>query len=177
MNTKTNLIIDAGILAGFLAAYDPELTGIAIHEWLSLALAVIALLHLLLHWQWVVCAVQRFFKRWQNGQRLNFIVDLLLLLAFSGVTVSGIVISRAALPALGLSLPGTSAWRAVHSVTADASLILTGLHFALHWRWIVCAVRTYVIQPVSRLLRRRPAALQPDMPELISQCAKEGKPC
>ncbi len=177
MNTKTNLILDAGILAGFLAAYDPRATGILLHEWLSLGLAVVLLLHLLLHWQWVACAVQRFFKRWQNGQRLNFIVDLLLLFAFSGVMVSGLVISRAALPALGINLPGSAAWRAVHALSADAALILTGLHFALHWRWIVCAVRTYLIEPVTHIFRRRSSQPVCAQRDLMPHSNKEGTVC
>ncbi len=34
---KTNFWLDAFIFAGFLAALQPRLTGIAIHEWFTLA--------------------------------------------------------------------------------------------------------------------------------------------
>ncbi len=36
MKNKTNLVLDIGVFAAFLIAMEPDLTGIAIHEWLSL---------------------------------------------------------------------------------------------------------------------------------------------
>jgi hypothetical protein len=40
MTAKTNLIVDTLILITFLVAFEPSLTGIAIHEWLRQAKAV-----------------------------------------------------------------------------------------------------------------------------------------
>ena len=36
MKNKTNLLLDIGVFAAFLIALEPGLTGIAIHEWLSI---------------------------------------------------------------------------------------------------------------------------------------------
>lgn len=59
------------------------------------------------------------------------------------------MISHVALPSLGLSLGAGGAWRGIHHLTANLSLVLTGLHAALHWQWIVKAVKRYVVQPLS----------------------------
>lgn len=50
--TKLNFLIDIIIFTAFLVAMDPRLTGIAIHEWLSIAFGAAIIVHLLLHWQW-----------------------------------------------------------------------------------------------------------------------------
>ena len=63
MSQKTNLYVDIAILVGFLVAYEPALTGVAVHEWLSLAFASAVILHLLLHWDWVVQVTLKFFRK------------------------------------------------------------------------------------------------------------------
>jgi hypothetical protein len=65
------------------------------------------------------------------------------------VIYSGLMISRVALPALGLSLEEGGAWRGIHTLTANLSLALVGLHVALHWQWLVHAIKRYIVQPLS----------------------------
>jgi hypothetical protein len=133
---KTNFLIDASVFVAFLVAMEPRFGGVAVHEWLSIALAAAILVHLLLHWKWIVSVGGRFFRNmWQNS-RLRFGVDALLFAAFVGVMTSGLMISRVALPALGLQVQPGMSWRALHSLTADASILLLGVHFALSWSWI-----------------------------------------
>ncbi len=156
VSPKTNLLIDTAALGAFLVAFEPALTGISIHEWLSLALGLTLLVHVLLHWKWVVEVLLRFFRRLWHTSRLNFLVDSLLLVAFTLLMLSGLLISRSILPTLGitsLSLPG---WRFLHSWSANLSLILVGLHFALHWRWVVNTLQRHVIHPLRGM---RPAAV------------------
>lgn len=56
---------------------------------------------------------------------------------------SGILISEAALPQLGISVPGSPFWRQVHDTTATLTLILVPIHAALRWRWIVAMARRF----------------------------------
>lgn len=151
---KTNLLLDSGILAAFLIAMEPKFSGVAIHEWLSLALAAVIIVHLLLHWKWITGVGARFFKKLWHVSRLKFIVDILLFVAFVGVMLSGILISRTALPALGIQMEQTSmVWRRLHSLTANLSIILVGLHFALNFGWVVSTIRRFIIEPLARLVR------------------------
>lgn len=112
---KTNLWIDTGIFAAFLVAMEPRFSGVAVHEWLSLALAGTIIVHLLLHWKWISSVLLRFFKKLWHSSRLKFVIDTLLFTAFVGVMASGIVISRS------VCLPSacSSAW----AITAGASFI------------------------------------------------------
>jgi len=151
---KTNLLLDSGILVAFLIAMEPQFSGVAIHEWLSLALAAVIIVHLLLHWKWITGVGVRFFKKLWHVSRLKFIVDILLFVAFVGVMLSGILISRSALPALGIQMEQTSmVWRLLHSLSADLSILLVGLHFALNFGWVVSAIKRCIIEPLARVVR------------------------
>lgn len=154
---KTNLWIDLGIFAAFLLIMDPSLTGIAIHEWLSLAFGAAVIVHVLLHWDWIVCVGGKFIKKLWHVSRLKFVVDALLFVAVIVVMLSGLLISRAVLPTLGLEAAHNRAWQSLHSLSADASLFLMALHFALNWGWVTSTFKKYIVLPIAGLFRRRPA--------------------
>jgi hypothetical protein len=140
---KVNFLIDAGIFAAFLAAAEPRLTGINWHEWLSVALAATIIAHLLLHWRWITNIVSIYFRKLWHVSRLKFIVDLLLFAAFTGVMVSGLMISRSVLPFLGIQAAPDRTWNSLHSLTAQVSVILLGVHFALNWEWVTGMIKTF----------------------------------
>ncbi|BAJ62830.1 DUF4405 domain-containing protein [Anaerolinea thermophila] len=148
---KINFLLDAGIFLAFLLALEPELTGLEIHEWLSVALAGTLILHLFLHWDWVVGVLKTFFCKLIHISRLKFVVDALLLVAMIAVMVSGLMISRVVLPVLGLTVPENQDWRMLHTLSADLVLWLTALHFALNWKWVVSMIKRYVVAPIASL--------------------------
>jgi hypothetical protein len=150
---KKNLMIDAGILAAFLIGMEPRFTGIAIHEWLSLALAGTVVVHLLLHWNWITGVASAFFRKLWHASRLKFAVDALLFAAFTAIMMSGLMISKSVLPTLGIQLQSAQAWRTIHSAAADVGLRLVGLHFALNWKWVVTMVGRYIIAPFGALVK------------------------
>lgn len=153
---KKNFLIDIAIFLAFLVAMEPRFGGIAVHEWLSIALAAAIVVHLLLHWQWIVGVGGRFFRRLWHASRLKFVVDALLFVASVAVMLSGLLISRSALPALGIPVEhGGGTWRALHSLSADLSILLVGLHFALNWDWVVRVTRRSLLEPLAGLLRAR----------------------
>lgn len=159
MSVKTNLIVDSLILAAFLIAFEPSLTGIAIHEWLSLAFAATLIIHVLLHWDWVIQVGVKFFHKLFHSSRLNFIIDAILFVAFTLVMLSGILISRTILPTLGIQVVESRFWRFLHSWSADVTVFILALHFALHWKWIVNTFKRYLVNPLKR--NRAPQCLQP----------------
>ena len=52
--TRLDFWFDAVLLLGFTLAYSYSFTGIGIHEWLGIGLGAALLLHLTLHWDWVI---------------------------------------------------------------------------------------------------------------------------
>ena len=165
---KTNFWVDAALLIGFLAAMNPPLTGIPIHEWLSLALAATVVAHLLFHWKWITTVGFQFFRRLFHSSRLKFVVDVLLFIAFTLVMTSGIMISRSVLTALGIRLVANSSWRVLHAASADAALWLAALHFALNWKWLAEMTKRVLLTPFGGLWRKikpRPAPVTLDINE------------
>jgi hypothetical protein len=157
---KVNLAVDIAIFAAFLVAMAPHFSGMAVHEWLGIAFGAAVVTHLLLHWQWLVEVTSRFFGQIRWPARLNYLFNALLFVAMTLIIFSGLMISESALPLLGLTLGEGGAWKMVHKLASDGALLLTGLHVALHWRWIVSATTRFVIAPLTQ--RRAPrTALTP----------------
>lgn len=160
--TKTKLWLDVLIFIAFLVTMDPHSSGIAIHEWLSLAMIAALTVHLLLSWDWIVEISSRFLRKVGGQNRINYILNWLLFIDGTLIMVSGIMISEVALPVIGIQLPAGFAWRRLHDMSANIGLLLLGLHTALHWSWIVTAFNKYLIQPVANILpakQKRDASL------------------
>ena len=142
---KTNMIVDSAIFLAFLVAMAPHFSGMAVHEWLGLSFGAAIITHLLLHWQWIVEVTKRFLGKAQWSARINYILNALLFVDVTIIIFTGIMISESALPALGITLGAGGAWRMLHTLSANLSLVLTGLHVALHWQWIANMFRRFVL--------------------------------
>ena len=158
VSVKTNLVLDLTIFAAFLVVSNPRLTGNSIHEWLGISFAAAIITHLLFHWQWLVKITTEFFKKLFHESRLNYVVDALFFIAMTGVTFSGILISRDVLQIFGLQVNASQSWRMIHSLTANLTLLTLGIHVALHWKWITANISRYILTPVRNLLPSYPAA-------------------
>jgi hypothetical protein len=153
--TKTKWVLDLAIFIGFLIAMDPRSTGIAIHEWFTLAALGAILIHLLLNWDWIAQVTSRFIGKVSGRSRINYVLNWLLFIDGILIMLSGILISKAVVPALGITLPEGFAWRRLHDMSANLGLLMLGLHTALHWAWIVNAFKTYIARPIGRMFVRR----------------------
>ncbi|GIV90999.1 MAG: hypothetical protein KatS3mg055_3517 [Chloroflexus sp.] len=129
------------MFVAFLIATAPRFSGLAIHEWLSLALAVALITHILLHWQWIVTIGKRLFAKTTWRSRLNYLLNTLLFLAFTITVATGVLISREALPLLGITMPRDRTLELLHRQASDLTMVILGLHIAIHWSWIVGMIR------------------------------------
>lgn len=128
------------------------------HAWTGVIILVGVVVHLAFHWQWLTCMVQRFLGKTSAQARLNFGLDSLLFVAFVTTSLSGLLIWLV-LPGGGyrggrnplhdLTLLGSSRgdWIDLHRWAGLIMLLILSIHLALHWRWIICALRTYTPLP------------------------------
>ncbi len=166
MRATTNLVLDIVIAVAFLAAANPPLAGLAIHEWFGLAFTTAVIAHLLLHWEWIAAATRRFVGRQGRGLRLNYAVNVFLFVALTATVLSGLLISRHVLASLGMPSQPSHAWREIHSLAANASIAAMGVHLGLHWNWIALNV--------PRLVTGRPTSTRSRcLPEPQSSTAGE----
>jgi hypothetical protein len=154
MSTKKKLILDITMFGAFLVVSNPHLTGMTVHEWLGVSLIGALITHLLFNWEWIVNVGRTFFKKLWHQSRLNFVVDTAFFIVMTGVLFSGLMISESVLPTLGIQLNASRNWRSIHFMLSDASVILLGLHFALHWKWVANNVGRYIVNPVRGLFQR-----------------------
>lgn len=159
--TKINLILDSALFLIFLVVYQQKATGQVVHEWLGVGIAAVIIVHILLHWQWVVSITQRFFQQIKREPRIKYILNAGLFICFTTIIFSGLMISRSVLPFFGLAAADTSFWKMLHVTAANASLGLTALHVGLHWRWIVDAMKRYMVAPLGQYFGRKGRQLKP----------------
>jgi hypothetical protein len=96
-------------------------------------------------------------------------VDMLFFVAMTVVMFSGLMISKDILSLLGIQLDVSRSWKTIHSLGADASIVLLGIHFALHLKWIVNSIKLYIVDPILGT-SRKPAAKSFPIPSLqVSQ--------
>ncbi|MEI6290516.1 MAG: DUF4405 domain-containing protein [Chloroflexota bacterium] len=148
LSIKTKLVLDFLITLFFVVVMSTALTGLAVHEWLGIVILVMIIVHMLLSWQWIASITMRLFTGLPGITRTSYILDFLLFAAMIIAIYSGLMISRVAIPALGLNgLTPSFMWRGLHSLSSNSLLLFTGLHLALSWNWIVKTIRKYVLTP------------------------------
>lgn len=188
--TRRNWIVDAALLVGTLIA---SLSGVYflifpdggymggrnpyygiriifdrtgwewIHTWLSLGMIAIALLHIILHWKWVVSTTKRvardIFTRHKSNMNSkgwqNVIVDGAIGLGFIISAISGVYFlfvgeSRGGLVPDPMFLFSRTAWDLIH--TWSSVLFISGflMHFAIHWGWVTKVTRKIFTGKKSR---------------------------
>lgn len=133
---RKNLAVDVVALAVYLVVANPALTGIGLHEWLGLGVLVVFLVHGAVHVEWILDVVLASRKHSSWMRTGNLVLDVLILVVFMVVTVSGLLISGAVLPTFGLYAPGYYFWDPLHAVAAKVLLALLLVHVVLHWKWL-----------------------------------------
>lgn len=119
--------ITCAILA--VVVFLPQLTGIAVHEWIGFAFLMVVIVHCSLRYE-------RFLKmqgkkpslRWLAGS----VLDGTLFVALTTCVLSGIMISGSVMQVFGFYSIGYYTWVPIHSASAKLLLACVVLHVAAH---------------------------------------------
>jgi hypothetical protein len=147
MNQKKqikNWWIDFLLFFGFIMSFYLDLTGVIGHQWLGLAVIILAGIHLMTHWDWVKAVTTRLFKSTPARSRWYYLIDFLLMLGAVIILETGLIISTW----FNLSLSNYPAWLDIHIYASLATLALTTVKVGLHWRWVV-ATTSKVFSPLK----------------------------
>ncbi len=136
MSVRARLWLDLALFGALFIAYNPAWTRIAIHEWLSVIVIVPLLFHVIINWDQTLRILSRFAEIVRATPKINVVVDAVLFVAAVTVMLSGLLISQYVVRAVGLTITPTALWVTTHRWSADATMLLLLVHFALHWRWI-----------------------------------------
>lgn len=152
---KLNLCLDLALVIAFAVEMEEHFTGLHNHELIGLALGIAILIHVALHWDWVVSVTKRFFNKVIHESRLNYVLNMALFVDMLVIVVTGFLISRT----LGLNFRVDDTIEPIHLLASHLSLVLIGLHVALHWKWIITHVQKYLLpirppQPAASVMMR-----------------------
>lgn len=137
IGVRKAVVVDAVALIAYLAASFPSITGVAFHEWLSIGVFVILIVHCVQHYDWIFDTLKGFTKMKSFARRARLILDVLIAVALVVVMVSGVLISGAVLPTLGLFAGGYYLWDPLHIASAKVLLALLLLHLAVNFGVVV----------------------------------------
>lgn len=124
------------VMAGILVLlYNSHAISMAFHEIAGLFLFGLFVIHCLLNRKWVTSITAKFFsKSIAPRVRFGYIIDLMLLVSFILIIISGISTSQVLFPSIAQAKD--SPWRSVHHFFAALSIILVGIHLGLHWNFV-----------------------------------------
>lgn len=127
------IIFDIAMLIVYLVAAFPVITGIPIHEWVSLGSIVILVAH---------CSIRGIFefasKEKSSGLRIaRIVLNALIMFSLAACAVSGIMISGTVLPTFGVFATGYYLWDPLHALSAKILLALLLVHLVLNGRLLL----------------------------------------
>lgn len=135
-----NLAIDIAALIVYVVVSLPSCTGIVFHEWASVGLFILFLIHCVAHYDWVIDVAKGCRGGFSWVRQGNLLLDMIVLAVFMLVMVSGLGISGVILPSLGLVSFGYYVWGPLHSLCAKMLFALLLIHCVAHWRWVAKCV-------------------------------------
>ena len=142
--TRVNLLLDTALALTFVAELQYHFVGLSNHELMGVGLGAALLIHVILHWQWIVGLTKTFFHNLLHGSRLNYVLNFALFADLAVVIITGILISRTLGLSLGIEGQSGHTWEQIHILAANLSLLLVGLHVAVHWKWIAAHAKKYL---------------------------------
>lgn len=126
------LVLDAIMLILLVLMYRKQAVSMAFHEIGGLALIGLFVIHHLVNGRWIAAATKRFFSKTTSGfVRACYLVNVLLLLAFLAVGVTGVLISKVV-----FSLHVAGNFKTLHYFSSALAVILMGVHLGLHADYI-----------------------------------------
>ncbi|HKD07773.1 MAG TPA: DUF4405 domain-containing protein [Bryobacteraceae bacterium] len=142
---KVVFFLDLALLISVCALETVPFTGMIIHEWLGIVLALMMIVHLLFSWSWIASSTRRFLTGASVRARVNYLLNLGLFACMTTLIYSGIQISQQAVPFMTRSSAGEPPlrfpWGPIHDTLSNVVVALAGLHLAINWEWIRAASR------------------------------------
>lgn len=138
MTARERLALDAAILAALVLAANPLVTGMGLHEWISITLIAPVFIHLLVNWDWVARVAAGLLGKLRMTSRINLAIDIALFVSTVGVTISGFLVMPGLANAMGLQASGI--WHAIHLWTSDLTIGCMVGHLVAHTSWIAEAL-------------------------------------
>jgi len=126
------LALDAVMLVLLVLMYKKQVISLSFHEIGGLALIGLFVIHNLVNGRWIASITRKFFAKSTPGMvRARYIVDVLLLVAFLTVGITGILINKTL-----FTVHAAGNAKTLHYFSAAVAVLLMGVHLGLHAEYI-----------------------------------------
>ena len=126
------LTLDAIMLVLLVLMYRKQVISMEFHEIGGLALIGLFIVHHLINMRWIGAATKTLFAKGTSAMvRARYLVDVLLLVAFLAVGVTGVLINKTL-----FQVQATGNAKALHYFASAVAIILMGIHLGLHADYI-----------------------------------------
>lgn len=126
------LALDAVMLVLLVLMYKKQVISMAFHEIGGLALIGLFVIHHLVNGRWIAATTRKLFSKTTPAMvRARYIVDVLLLIAFLAVGVTGVLINKTLFT---VRVAGNA--QTLHYFSAALAVLLMGVHLGLHADYI-----------------------------------------
>jgi hypothetical protein len=119
-----------------------------VHTWSSVIIMGLALLHIPLHWDWIVKMTRSGFRTLVGKSKLNsrsrFNLGINVLIGLSGLICGFSGLYFLFFPGGETILFTTYAWDVIHTWSGVAVIAAAILHFEIHWKWISKISQKYI---------------------------------
>ena len=123
-----------------------------LHLWFGVLMIVAAVVHILVHWRWIMSMVKRIFyeithqeSRFNNRSRINLLINAVVGISFLLAAVSGVYLllvpgGRNSIPDPVIIFTRTT-WDLIHTWSGILMINVAVVHFAIHWKWVTKVTR------------------------------------
>ena len=118
-----------------------------LHTWFGIAMIVAAVVHIILHWKWIVNMTRRVIqeltsreRRFNARGRFNLGINMITGLSFIVTSISGVYLLFFPGGRHGITDPGflfnRTTWDLIHTWAGIVMFDAAVLHLAIHWKWV-----------------------------------------
>ena len=118
-----------------------------LHTWGGILMIVAAVVHIAIHWKWVVSMTRRVASELtgkvslNNRSRFNVVINAIIGISFLVAAITGIYLLFVTGGKRGLPDPmflfSRTTWDLIHTWAGILMIITAVVHFAIHWKWVV----------------------------------------
>lgn len=139
---KIKIGLDVVMLLLLPLLFSPRLSGPIFHKKGGFILMVLLVLHMLLNRKWIAAVTRKLFSPGLSGRvRFTWVISLLMLISYAMVLLSGLNLVGK------LNFSFFLSWRTTHLFFSAVALVLTGIHFGLHFNSIKAVFRNKIKMP------------------------------
>lgn len=140
MKNRKLWILDLILYCLFLLSFFVDVTGVAMHQWLGIAVGAFAMIHLLLHWNWVKNLLRNKLSDSSRQMRWNSCVDLATALGLITLMGTGLLMTLRSVSEGG----SYAAIRVIHIASSLMTLVSVTVKVSLHWKWILATFKKFL---------------------------------